>query len=132
MAKGKAMVRRAPTVSKAKYEGLARARSAAVRKSKEVASARAGVVTGAVAAYLVGHFEKAGKKLPTVGGIEPTALYGAALAFGVPMFVKGKVGTMAAEAGAAVLGIAAYKAGMGQPMRSVSGDADDDDDGDPD
>lgn len=106
-----------PGVPRKRYELAVRAASAARRKSSEVGKERLGVLIGAGTAFLVGHYEKDGKKLPTLAGVEPTALCGAVLAFGPSLFgIRGKFANMAAESGASMLGLAAYKAGLGQPI----------------
>jgi hypothetical protein len=61
--------------------------------------------------------------MPSLGGFEPTLVAGIVLGFVVPHVVKGKAGQMAAEAGAALSGVAAYKLGSGSPFR-VGGDDD--------
>jgi hypothetical protein len=106
----------APKVSKARYDRLVHARRAAVTRAKQVGAQRAGSLTGIAACALVGYAEKNGK-MPSLGGFEPTLVAGLALGFVVPHFVKGKVGQMAAEAGAALSGVAAYKLGSGSPIR---------------
>ena len=117
MAKHKLAIRHAaPKVSKARYDRLVNARRAAVARTRQVATARAGSLTGIVACAGVGYLEKQGK-MPSLGGFEPTLVAGIALGFVVPHFVKGKFGQMAAEAGAALSGVAAYKLGTGAPIR---------------
>lgn len=111
-------VRRAPVVSKARYEAVLAARSAATRKAKQAAQQRVGSLVGAAAAYGLGYAEKKGHKLPTLGGVEPTLMAGLVLTFGPTLMGAGqsKLGQVAAEAGSAALALAAYKAGQGQPM----------------
>ena len=117
MAKTRTIVKHvAPKVSKARYEALVRARSAALSRGRQVAAQRAGSLTGIAACALVGYAEKNGK-MPSTFGFEPTLVAGLTLGFVVPHFVKGKVGQMAAEAGAALSGVAAYKLGSGAPIR---------------
>ena len=61
--------------------------------------------------YSLGYAESKGMVLPTVDGIDPTALY-AALAFGATMFVKDAAFKRIAEGITnGLLGIALYKAG---------------------
>lgn len=123
MAKHKLALRTAaPKVAKSRYEALVRARSASAQKARQVAAQRAGSLTGIGACALVGYAEKTGK-MPSFGGFEPTLVAGIALGFVIPHFVKGKMGQMSAEAGAALSGVAAYKLGSGQPFR-VGGDDD--------
>jgi len=112
----------APKVSKNRYEALVRARSAASARTRQIAAQRAGSLTGIGACALVGYLEKQGK-MPTFGGFEPTLVGGLTLGFIVPHFIKGRAGQMAAEAGAALAGVAAYKLGTGAPIR-VGGDDD--------
>jgi hypothetical protein len=114
--------RRAPSVPKARFEALQLARSAATRRAKVAAQERVGAVVGAAAGYGLGYMEKKGHKLPSIGGVEPTLLAGLALTFGPTLLGQGnsKLGRVAAEFGSASLSIAAYKAGLGQPM--VSGE----------
>ena len=117
--------RAAPMVPKKKYEGLIEARTRATKKAKEVAQRRLGAIVGVGACAAVGYLEKTGK-IPAVGGFESTAVIGAvgvALGFLVPELVKGNAGQMAAEAGAAITGVAAYKLAMGAPLRvAVAGE----------
>jgi hypothetical protein len=116
------LARRAPSVPKARFEALQLARSAATRRAKVAAQERVGAVVGAAAGYGLGYMEKKGHKLPSIGGVEPTLLAGLALTFGPTLLGQGnsKLGRVAAEFGSASLSIAAYKAGLGQPM--VSGE----------
>lgn len=119
MAKSKTAiaVRRAPTVPKKKYEMALAARNAAGRRAREAAEERIGVVVGAVAGYGIGALEKKGTRIPTVAGIEPTLLYGGLASFGPALLgIRGRAANIIAEAGAASLGIAAYKFGLGHPM----------------
>lgn len=116
MAKTKTIVKtKSPTVPKRKYEMALAGARAANQRARRVANERIGTLVGCGTAYIVGKVEKNGKKLPTFGGIEGTALWGAALAFGPSVLGvgTGKLGQIAAEAGASMLGIACYKAGKG-------------------
>jgi len=115
--------RSAPMVPKRKYEGLIAARAKAAKKAKEIGQRRMGSLIGVGACAAVGYLEKTGK-MPSVAGIEPTVVLGVALGFLVPEVVKGPAGQMAAEAGAAIAGVAAYKLATGSPLR-VSGDDED-------
>lgn len=110
--------RRAPTVSKARFEALQLARSAATKRAKDAAQQRVGAMVGAAAGLGLGYLEKKGHKLPSVAGIDPTLLAGVVLTFGPTIMGQGrtKLGQVAAEAGASALAIAMYKAGLGQPM----------------
>lgn len=110
------IVRRAPTVSKSRYEALVRTRSAAANRTRQIAQQRAGSLVGIAACAGVGYLEKQGK-MPSLGGFEPTLVVGVALGFLLPALVKGKAGQMSAEAGAALCGVAAYKLGTGAPIR---------------
>lgn len=118
MAKKTQIVRKAPTVSKSRYEALQLARSRATAKAKQAAQQRVGSLVGAGTAYGIGYLEKTGRKLPTVGGVEPTLLAGLVLTFGPTLLGAGttKLGQVAAEVGSSALGVAAYKAGLGHPM----------------
>ena len=117
MAKTRTIVKHvAPKVSKSRYEALVRARSVDAARTRQVAAQRAGSLTGIAACALVGYAEKQGK-MPSLGGFEPTLVAGLTLGFVVPHFIKGKAGQMAAEAGAALSGVAAYKLGSGAPIR---------------
>jgi hypothetical protein len=114
MAKTKTIVRtKAPTVSKKKYELARRTATAAAQRSRRVATERFGTLVGCATAFGVGRYESNGKKLPSFGGVEGTALWGGALAFGPSLlgFGSGKLGNVAAEVGASLLGVACYKAG---------------------
>lgn len=123
MAKTRTIVKHsAPKVSKSRYDALVRVRSAAAARTRQVAAQRAGSLTGIAACALVGYAEKQGK-MPSLGGFEPTLVAGGVLGFLVPHFIKGRAGQMAAEAGAALCGVAAYKLGTGAPVR-VGGDDD--------
>ncbi len=116
---------KAPSVPKKRYEMAVRAAKGANQRARRAATERIGTLVGCGTAYVVGKVEKSGKKLPTFGGIEGTALWGAAMAFGPSLLGvgTGKLGQIAAEAGSAMLGIACYKAGTGiAPI--VSGDED--------
>jgi hypothetical protein len=125
MAKTRTIVKHsAPKVSKSRYDALVRTRSAAAQRTRQIAAQRAGSLTGIAACALVGYLEKQGK-MPTFAGFEPTLVGGLTLGFVVPHFVKGKMGQMSAEAGAALSGVAAYKIGTGAPIRSVIGGDDD-------
>ena len=115
MAKTK-LVRVAPKVSKSRYDALVRARHAAASRTRQMAAQRSGSLVGIAACAGVGYLEKQGK-MPTVMGFEPTLVAGVALGFLLPALVKGKAGQMAAEAGAALCGVAAYKLGTGAPIR---------------
>lgn len=86
------------------------------RHAKAHAVDRMGSLVGIGACAAVGYLERSGK-MPSLGGYEPTLVVGLLLAFGVPMVVKGKHGQMAAEAGAALSGVAAYKLAAGAPLR---------------
>ena len=111
----KSIARRAPSVPKKKYEMALRGARSANARAKRVANERIGTLVGMGTGYAVGRLERSGKKLPTVGGVEPTAVCGAALAF-LPSMLGiggGRLGTIAAEAGSALLGLAAYKVGKG-------------------
>jgi hypothetical protein len=99
------------------------------------AGARAGALVGIGACAALGYAERMGK-VPSMGGFEPSLVLGLVLGFGVPMLAKGKLAAHAAEAGAALSGVAAYKLAAGAPMRvgysdqvgeddDVSGDDDD-------
>lgn len=118
MAKHKLAIRRSGGggVAKKKYEGLIAARGRAAARARQEAQQRAGSLVGIGACALVGYLEKQGK-MPSVGGFEPTLVIGLGLGFLLPAVVKGKAGQMAAEAGAAVAGVAAYKLGAGNPIR---------------
>lgn len=105
-----------PTVSKARYEKLVHSKRATLTRAKQLGAQRAGSLVGIGACALVGYLEKQGK-MPSIGGFEPTLVAGLALGFVVPSLVKGKAGQMAAEAGAALTGVAAYKLGSGSPLR---------------
>lgn len=124
MAKTKTIVRtKAPTVSKKKYELAKQAARASGARARRTANERMGTLIGMATGYGVGKYESKGKKLPSLGGIEGTALCGAALAFGPSLLGQGnsRLGTIAAEVGSSMLGIACYKAGKGiAPM--VAGD----------
>jgi hypothetical protein len=117
MAKTRTIVKhQAPKIAKSRYEALVRSRSHASQKARQIAAQRAGSLTGIAACGLVGYLEKQGK-MPSFGGFEPTLVAGLTLGFIVPSFVKGRAGQMAAEAGAALSGVAAYKLGTGAPIR---------------
>lgn len=117
MAKTRTIVKHsAPKVAKSRYDALVRTRHAAASKARQVAAQRAGSLTGIAACALVGYAEKNGK-MPSAGGFEPTLVAGGLLGFVVPHFIKGKLGQMSAEAGAALCGVAAYKLGTGAPIR---------------
>jgi hypothetical protein len=109
------IVHRAPSVPKKRYEMAVRAATATRTRAKRVASERIGTLVGCGTAYVVGKVEKSGKKLPSVLGVEGTALWGAAFAFGPSVLGMGagRLGTIFAEAGSSMLGIACYKAGKG-------------------
>lgn len=116
---------KAPTVPKQKYEMAVRAARASSARARETAQERIGTAVGMGTAYVVGKVEKNGKKLPSFGGIEGTALWGAALAFGPSLLGGGrtKLAQIAAESGSALLGIACYKAGKGiTPLVAGEGD----------
>lgn len=121
-----AVVRRAPSVPKKRYEALVRVRQASAKRLKEVGAKRIGVLVGAATGYGVGYIE-ANQKLEAKF-TSPAALGAAGFvaSFVLPGLVKGKGGVAAAECGAALLGIALYKAGLGQPLigedDSVEGD----------
>lgn len=117
MAKQKLAIRRpGSSIAKKKYEGLIAARGRAAARARQEAAQRAGSLVGVGACALVGYLEKEGK-MPSLGGFEPTLVIGVGLGFLLPAVVKGKVGQMAAEAGAAVAGVAAYKLGKGDPIK---------------
>lgn len=116
------IVHASPKVSKSRYDAVVRARSHAAQRTRQIAAQRAGSLTGIAACALVGYAERQGK-MPSLGGFEPTLVAGGLLGFVVPHFVKGKIGQAAAEAGAALCGVAAYKLGTGAPLR-VGGDDD--------
>jgi len=111
-----AIRRTAPMVPKKKYEDLIQARQNAAKKAKEVASQRVGLIAGVAACGAVGYLERT-NKMPSMLGIEPTAVLGVGLGLVLPMVIKGKAGAMAAEAGAALCGVAAYKLASGSPLR---------------
>jgi len=120
--------RRRSSAGLAKLERMklsaARARSRASRLARE----KQGVIIAGVGAAAIGFAEKKGYRLPTLGGIEPTLLYGLMIAFVGPMVVKGNAGEALSDIGEGLLAVAAYKFGTGQPVLS----GDDIDDGSPD
>lgn len=133
MAKHKLARRSAPSAAPRRRSRLARIGRVAGKRMKKHAvkhaGERAGTLVGIAACAAVGYAERQGK-MPALGGFEPTLVLGLVLGFGVPMLVKGKYGNMAAEAGAALSGVAAYKLSSGAPLRvgyadSVRGEDDD-------
>lgn len=89
--------------------------SATARKSAHRVM-RNGTIIGAVSAGALGYAERSGMALPTFGGIDPSLLYGGVLGVVLPMFVKGKLGTMSEQVGSGMLDVAAYKFGAGMPV----------------
>ena len=107
--------RKAPTVPKAKFEALVRARHVAARKTREVAGQRVGMLVGMAACGAVGYLEKE-EKMPDFGGVVPTVIGAVVLGFIGPMLIKGRAGSAMAEAGSALGGVAAYKLAKGAPL----------------
>jgi hypothetical protein len=112
MGKKAIVVRRAPMVSKAKYETLVRARAAVARKAREQASERVGMVVGVAAAGALGFANGRGwlDKVPQPGGIPTSFVVGGALA-AVGMMMTGKASTYVLEAATATLAVGAYQMG---------------------
>lgn len=98
--------------------GARRAGSLAVKAKSQIAVAAGGGLLGAL--------ESRGVALPTVGGVDPALLWGAALAFGFPMVVKGEMGALGSLAGAGVLSVGAYRAISGMAATAGDDDAEDD------
>lgn len=110
--------RRAPMVSKAKFEALKDAAKNKSKRTREVAARRAGTLVGVASAGAVGYLERTGKLPPKFTSVAALGVAGGVLAFVMPEtgMGKGKLGGMMAEAGASLLGVAAYKLGAGQPI----------------
>lgn len=117
-------VTKQPTVSKAKYEALAAAKANAAKRAREVAAKRVGVVAGSVACAAVGWAESTGKVDPKF--TSPLALLAAGVVVSMvaPEMLGQRAGSFAAEAGAGIVGIGAYKLArqMAAPSSGVSGD----------
>lgn len=126
MAKHALAPRRAPSVSKSKYEALESRLVRAGQKTRAVASKRENGIIAIGAGVALGVMAKKGKNLPTVGGIDPALLYGAALFIAGPELLKGKNGERLGALGQGMLTVAAFNV----PQRGikVAGDDDDDDD----
>ena len=98
-------------------------KAASTARASAQRSVKNGAIVGGVAAGLYGYAEKEQWALPTVGGINPSLLYGGVLGILVPMFVKGSVARMAEQVGSGLLDVAAYKLGSGQDV--IAGEYDD-------
>jgi hypothetical protein len=118
------VVRRAPMVSKAKLELVKSHASNAKRKAREVGARRVGTLVGAGTCAAVGWAEKNAKLAPNYTSPMVLGLTGAVLAFVLPEtgMGKGKLGQASAEAGAGLLGVAAYKIAAGQAVIGDDGD----------
>ena len=86
-----------------------RARAAAIgRRTRAEAMKREEMILSLGSAALYGYAKKKAWNLPTIGGIEPTILYGLALGVGGPMISKDKNGRRLEAMGTGLLTIAAY------------------------
>jgi hypothetical protein len=126
MGKAALAPRKAPTVSKSRYEALESRLVRAGTRAKAVAQKRENGVISIVTGVGLGLLAKSGKKLPTVAGIDPNLLYGGALFLLGPELMKGKNGDRLAALGTGMLTVAGYTV----PQRGVkvAGEDDDDDD----
>jgi hypothetical protein len=114
-----------PSVSKSRYEALEQRISRAGVKAREVASKRENQLIGIGTGVALGLLAKSGKQLPTVAGLDPNLLYGAALFALAPEVVKGKNGERLAAIGTGMLTVAGFQV----PQRGVKvGELEDDDD----
>lgn len=116
-----ALARRSTPAPKARtHSRLRRVGAVAGKRIKKHAQkhafANAGALVGVGACAALGYAERAGK-VPSLGGYEPSLVGAIVLGLAVPMLTKGKVATVAAQAGAALGGVAAYKLGAGAPVR---------------
>jgi hypothetical protein len=119
--------RRAPSVPLKKFEAIKSRTALAARKGREVAAKRAGTLVGAGAAYAIGWLQANQKVDPKY--LSPAILggVGAGLTFFVADRVRGQVGAALAEAGSAALGVAAYRAGLGEALIGADDDVAGDD-----
>ena len=86
-----------------------RARAAAIgRRTRAEAMKREEMILSLGSAALYGYAKKKAWNLPTLGGIEPTILYGLALGVGGPMISKDKNARRLEALGTGLLTIAAY------------------------
>lgn len=126
--KSAVVVRRAPSVPKARFEMVQRLTAAKAKRTREVAAKRVGTLVGAAAGAACGWAEKNGKVQPKFTSPVALAVAGAVLSFVLPetSMGRGKLGQASAEAGAGLLAVAGYKLGQGQAAigedDSVEGD----------
>lgn len=102
------VVRRGGGMTAAKAKELAREAGRRARQSA-VRAAQKGTVLSLGGAAALAVAEQRGVALPTLGGIDPAVLYGAALAFGAPMALKGKSGAALASVGEGVLCVGLHR-----------------------
>ena len=85
------------------------ARVAAIsRRTRQEAMKREEMILSLGSAALLGYAKKKAWSLPTIGGIEPSILYGLVLGVGGPMISKDKNGRRLEAMGTGLLTIAAY------------------------
>jgi len=108
MAPRKTSMRRARSPYENRYM-RERARAAAVgRRVREEAMKRDEMLISLGASAALGYAKRKGVALPTIGGIEPTLLYGLILGIGLPMVSKDKMAKRLEAAGTGLLTVSAY------------------------
>lgn len=109
---------KAPTVSKKRFELAVMRGKQHAKKAREVAARRVGTLVGVAAGAGAGIVERKAMLSPKFTSPAALGVAGAVLAFVAPetSMGKGKLGQAAAEAGAGLLAVAAYKLGLGQAV----------------
>lgn len=127
--------RRLNVVSKSKYEALEKRMHAVGKRGKQLVTKRENGLIGIGAGVGLGLLAKSGKKLPTIGNIDPNLLWGGALFLLGPELMKGKNGERIGAIGTGMLTVAGFQipqrglrvAGAGAGADDNSDDDDDDD-----
>lgn len=107
----------------AKYRKLKDSVARRTASARRAAADRKGTIIAAATAAGVGYAERKGYQMPTIGGVEPTLLYGGVLLALGGTVAKGNSRKALDEVASGMLAVAAYKFGSGKPV--LSGDDND-------
>jgi hypothetical protein len=120
----------APVVSKSKFEELKIRTANAAKRLKAASAEDTDAMVGVGSALALALYEKGGRQLPTVMGVDPALLWGGA-AWALSRGRKTKGAEMARSAGLALVTIGVNRSAMRGSMK-VAGDDDYSDDSDSD